>query len=154
MGRCYPGCRRDVGIEEVPDFIVRARLAQETPARLVEDLGPMQAVIKTAVDRFQTHLRGLRKKRAALIEQDLDAVVDRLRELEKRFNAQLSLDLGEATEDVSALRSAEKKRMTIRSARKQKIERLFNDWIEWYERTRRTVDDPNPHVDVKAVFFG
>ena len=148
------GADGDVSIEEVPDFIVRARLAQETPARIVEDLGPMQAVIKTAVDRFQTHLRGLRKKRAALIEQDLDAVVDRLRELEKRFNAQLSLDLGEATEDVSALRSAEKKRMTIRSARKQKIERLFNDWIEWYERTRRTVDDPNPHVDVKSVFFG
>ena len=148
------GVDGEINIEEVPDFIVRVRLAQETPARKVEDLGPAQAMIRTAVDQFQNHLRKLRKEREASIEKELDVFVDRLGEFETRFHAQLRLNLGEPIEDTSALRSTEKRRLTIRRAKEQKIERLFQDQIEWFERTRRTVDDPNPYVDVKAVFLG
>lgn len=148
------GADGDVRIEEVPDFIARVRLAQDTPGRPVEDLGPAQAAIKTSVDRFQTHLRGLGKERAALIQQDLDAVLTRLGELEGRFQAQLTLDLGEAVESTEGLSALEKRRLTIRRAKEKKIEDLFKDWTEWFERTRLMVDDPNPYVDVKAVFVG
>ncbi|MCE5972604.1 DEAD/DEAH box helicase [Sinirhodobacter sp. WL0062] len=141
-------------IEEVPDFIARVRLAQDTPGRVVDDLAPAQSAIKTAVDRFQTHLRGLGQERAALIQQDLDLVLDRLGDLEGRFRAQLTLDLGDESDDPSGLSPTEKRRLTIRRAKEQKIERLFQDWTEWFERTRRMVDDPNPYVDVKAVFVG
>lgn len=138
----------------MPDFIARVRLAQDTPGRRVEDLGPAQAAIKTAVDRFQTHLRGLGKERAALIQQDLDAVLTRLGELEGRFQAQLTLDLGEAAKSTEGLSALEKRRLTIRRAKEKKIEDLFKDWTEWFERTRLMVDDPNPYVDVKTVFVG
>lgn len=141
-------------IEEVPDFIARVRLGQDTPGRVVEDLGAAQAIIPAAVDRFQAHLVELRRERAARIQQDLDAVLDRLGELEGRFRAQLTLELGEPADSDAHLSPVEKRRLTIRRAKEQKIENLFEDWAEWFERTRQMEDDPNPHVDVKAVFVG
>ena len=78
----------------------------------------------------------------------------RLGELEGRFQAQLTLDLGEAVESTEGLSALEKRRLTIRRAKEKKIEDLFKDWIEWFERTRLMVDDPNPYVDVKAAFMG
>jgi len=141
-------------IEEVPDFIARVRLAQDTPGRTVEDLGPAKAAIPIAVDRFQTHLVELRRERAAQIQQGLDAVLDRLGELEGRFRAQLTLDLGDEACSEADLSPAMKRRLTRRRVKEQRIERLFQDWTEWFERTRRMVDDPNPYVDVKAVFVG
>jgi len=147
---------RDKGlrIEEVSDFIKRGRLSEDTPGRAVENLGPAQAAIKPVVDRFQTHLRELGKERAALIQSDLDAVLDRLGELEGRFKAQLSLDLGEEPDTSVGLSPSEKRRLNIRRAKEQKVERLFQEWTEWFQRTRQMVDDPNPYVDVKAVFVG
>ena len=145
---------RTLRIEEVPDFITRVSLTHDTPGKAVEDLNPAQAAIRIAVDRFQTHLRALGKERAALIQTDLDAVLDRLGELEGRFRAQLTLELGEETDDTTSLSPQEKRRLTIRRTKEQKVERLFQDWTEWFERTRQMVDDPNPYVDVKAVFVG
>ena len=143
-----------VGIEEVPDFIARVRLAQDTPGRFVEELGAAEAAIPAAVDRFQTHLVELRQERAARIQQDRDAVLDRLGKLKDRFRAQFTMDLGEEAGSDVNLSPADKRRLTIRRAKEQKIERLFQDWTEWFERTRHMVYDPNPHVDVKAVFVG
>jgi molybdenum-dependent DNA-binding transcriptional regulator ModE len=106
------------------------------------------------VDRFQTHLVELRKAREADIERDLNAVLDRLSALETRFRAQLTLDLGDLAEGGQELTSSEKRRLTMRRKREQEIDKLFHDWTEWFERTRKMVADPNPHVDVKAVFVG
>lgn len=141
-----------VRIEEVPDFITRMRLAEDTPGRSVEDLGLAQSVISVAVDRFQTHLVELRREQGARIQQDLDEVLDRLAKLEGRFRTQLALDLGDVADSDAELTPAEKRRLTIRRSREQRIERIFQDWTEWFERTRHMVDDPNPYVDVKAVF--
>lgn len=141
-------------MEEVQDFIARMRLANDTPGRTVKDLAPAQASIPIAVDRFQSHLVDIRRERAAQIQRDLDAVLDRLGELEGRFRAQLALDLGEEPSNDAGLSPAEKRRMTIRRAKEQRIERLFEDWAEWFGRTRQMVEDPNPYVDVKAVFVG
>lgn len=143
-----------VRIEEVTDFITRMRLAEDTPGRAVEDLGLAQSAISLAVDRFQTHLVELRREQGARIQQDLDEVLDRLAKLEGRFRTQLALDLGDVVDSDAELTPAEKRRLTIRRSREQRIERMFQDWTEWFERTRHMVDDPNPYVDVKAVFVG
>jgi len=87
------------------------------------------------------------------VQSDLDAVLDRLASLETRFKAQLSLDFGE-DQTGTELSQSEKRRLTLRRTKEEQIDRLFKDWAEWFERTRRMVDDPNPHVDVKAVFIG
>lgn len=141
-------------IEEVPDFLSRTRFADNTPSRPIEDLDAARGVIPAAVDRFQTHLVDLRRAREADIQRDLDDVLDRLAALETRFKEQLTLDLGDVLADEEALSPAEKRRLTLRRAKEQKIERLFQDWTEWFERTRRMVADPNPYVDVKAVLVG
>jgi hypothetical protein len=120
----------------------------------LEDLSAAQAAIPVAVDRFQTHLVELRKAREADIQRDLDAVLDRLSALEARFRAQLTLDLGVVPGADEGLSPVEKRRLTIRRKREQEIEKLFHDWTDWFERTRKMIPDPNPHVDVKAVFVG
>jgi t-SNARE complex subunit (syntaxin) len=130
------------------------RLAEDTPGRAVEDLGLAQSTISVAVDRFQTHLVELRREQGARIQQDLDEVLDRLAKLEGRFRTQLALDLGDVADSDAELTPAEKRRLTIKRSREQRIERMFQDWTEWFERTRHMVDDPNPYVDVKAVFVG
>jgi flagellar motility protein MotE (MotC chaperone) len=143
-----------VQIEEVGAFLERTRLVEDTPSRPLEDISAATAAIPVAVDRFQTHLVELRKAREADIEQELDAVLERLAALETRFRTQLTLNLGELPESVEGLSPAEKRRLTIRRKREQEIDKLFHDWTEWFERTRKMVADPNPHVDVKAVFVG
>lgn len=143
-----------VQIEEVPAFLSGARLAGDTPSREVHDLTEARDAIPTAVDRFQSHLVQLRQEREAEVQRDLDQVLNRLAALETRFKAQLSLDLGDVPLSTDGLTSAEKRRMTIRQNKEQQIERLFQDWTEWFERTRLMVADPNPYVDVKAVFVG
>ena len=143
-----------VRIEEVSTFLERTRLAGDTPSRSLEDLSTAQTAIPIAVDRFQTHLVELRKAREADIQRDLDAVLDRLSSLETRFRSQLSLDLGDLPGNDEGLSPVEKRRLTIRRKREQEIDKLFHDWTDWFERTRKMVADPNPHVDVKAVFVG
>ncbi|MBN8831322.1 MAG: hypothetical protein J0G94_12045, partial [Sphingomonadales bacterium] len=144
---------RSIWIEDVPDFLRRTRLAEDTPSRIPDDLAAAQAIIPAAVDRFQAHLVELRRAREVEVQSDLDAVLDRLASLETRFKAQLSLDFGE-DQTGTELSQSEKRRLTLRRTKEEQIDRLFKDWAEWFERTRRMVDDPNPHVDVKAVFIG
>lgn len=143
-----------VRIEEVDAFLERTRLAGDTPSRPLEDLSAAQAAIPVAVDRFQTHLVDLRKAREADIQRDLDAVLDRLSALETRFRTQLRLEFGELPDTGEGLSPVEKRRLTIRRKREQENDKLFHDWTEWFERTRKMLPDPNPHVDVKAVFVG
>ena len=140
-------------IEEVADFIKRTRLAQDTPSRPVEDLLPAEKAVPDAVDKFQTHLVDLRKEREAIIAQDLDVVIERLCKLEERFRTQIALDMGEDS-GGDATSAAGKRRLEARQMKEQEIDILFQDWTEWYNRTRSMVDDQNPHVDVKAVFVG
>jgi hypothetical protein len=141
-------------IEEVQDFLARTRLDEDTPSRLLDDLAQGQRAVPAAVDHFQTHLVELRRSRDAEVQRDLDAVLERLAALENRFRAQLSLNFGAPSEGNNGLTPLEKRRLTLRRARELQIERLFQDWTEWFERTRRMVADPNPYVDVKAVFLG
>ena len=141
-------------LEEVGDFFARSRFAQDTPNRPIQDLAPAQAAIANAVNRFQTHLVKLRRAREQEVQQDLDAVLDRLAALEQRFKAQLQLGFEALPENEDLLTSAQRRRLASQRMETQKVEELFGDWADWFERTRRMVEDPNPHVDVKAVFLG
>jgi len=145
---------RTLRIEEVRDFLNRTRLFEDTPNHALDDLEAAREFVPKAVDWFQTHLVALRRRREAEIERDLDAVLERLTALETRFKAQLTLNLDAIPERDRAISSSEKRRLSLRQAKEQQIERLFKDWTEWFERTRRMMADPNPHVDVKAVFVG
>ena len=141
-------------IEEVEAFIERTRLRDDTPNRGVTNLDPPQAFLPRAIDVFQDHLVKLRKAREVEIEADLNEVLDRLSRFEGRFRSQLSLKFGEIPDDPGELSSNQRRQLTLRRREEQKVDELFDDWTKWFERTRKMVADPNPYVDVKAVFVG
>jgi len=141
-------------LEETQDFLARVRLSDDTPNRGIDDLARAREAVSRAVDFFQTHLVELRRSRDAEIQADLDSVLERLGKFETRFRSQLSLSYGNLPEDETSLSATQKRRLTIRRAKERQIDQLFDDWTEWYERTRQMVEDPNPHVDVKAIFVG
>ncbi|MFY0637279.1 DEAD/DEAH box helicase [Maricaulis maris] len=141
----------EVLVEEVDDFIDRARLRDKVPNRPLERL-PDQSLIGRAVDAFQGHLVEKRKLRAAEIEEELSQVLERLAEFEARHRSQLRLDFPELDDAETSIHS--RRRSALKQAREKKIDQLFGDWQEWFEKTRTMVDDPHPYVDVKAVFVG
>ncbi len=141
-------------IEEIDDFLARTRLKENTPSQPIAGQDNARNSLHSAVDFFQTHLRELRNHGSKEIEQDMDAVLARMSELESRHKAQLDFDFGKAVTTDGTLTTAQKRAMTRRHAKEQRIDRLFQDWTEWFDRTRKVIDDPNPHVDVKAVFVG
>lgn len=141
-------------LEEVDAFFARTRFAEDTPNRPIQTLAPARQIIAAAVDRFQTHLVQLRRTREQEVQKDLDAVLDRLAALEQRFKAQLQLGFEALPENEDLLTAAQKRHLASQRMETQKVEELFSDWADWFERTRRMVEDPNPHVDVKAVFLG
>lgn len=141
-------------IEEVRDFLARAGLAGDIPNRGKPDLDRAREVLPKAVDSFQTHLVELRKAREKEIRAGLNVVVERLKGLRSRFKEQLSLDFHDLPSNEAGLNGLEKRRFNQRREKEKQISQLFDDWQEWFERTRKMVEDPNPHVDVKAVFVG
>jgi superfamily II DNA or RNA helicase len=145
---------RELTIVEVGDFMKRVGLASDIPNSQAPDLSRAREIVPWAVSRFQRHLVELRSAREGEIQIGLDAVLERLAALEGRFRAQLAESLGPAPLFEEALSLADRRRLALRRSREQRIDQLFKDWIDWFERTRRMVDDPNPHVDVKAVFVG
>jgi CHAD domain-containing protein len=80
--------------------------------------------------------------------------MERLAGLEKRHKAQLGFNFDDGPQNGGALNASQNRRKSQRQAKEDKIDRLFQDWSEWFDKTRNVIDDPNPHVDVKAVFVG
>ena len=143
-----------IEIDEVNDFVARVRLTGNTPNGSIDDLAACRDAVTRAVDTFQTHLVELRKAQKIEIEKDLDQVMERLAQFETRFRDQLSLNFGDIESEAATLGAAARRRLTLRQNKEKQIDQLFNDWADWFDTTRRMVDDPNPYVDVKAVFVG
>lgn len=142
-----------VRIEEVNDFLSRTRLQDDKPNRVLPDIKMATSMMPRAVDVFQTHLVELRKERAKEIGESLNKVSARLDNLRHRYLEQLSLRFGSS--DNRKVSEVKETRITSPRERKaQEIEQLFGSNKTWFDRTRRMADDPNPHVDVIAVFTG
>ena len=140
-----------VTTEEVNTFIERVGLDRDIPAKAVETPEQYRDVLKKGVYKFQTILRDLRNERAAQIDKSLEEVLDRLSNLEGEYFTQLDLKF-EAVEGETLLRK--RSRELRLEKQKKEISQLFEDWAQWFKETREMVDDPNPYVDVRAVFVG
>lgn len=137
--------------EEVNDFIERVGLHNDIPSKSVSEPEQYRDAVKKGVYEFQTILRNLRNERAAQIEESLNGVLDRLSSLEQQYFSQLEMKF-EIKEGESTLHQRSKQARLHRQ--KAEITQLFDDWAHWFEETRKMVDDPNPYVDVRAVFVG
>jgi superfamily II DNA or RNA helicase len=140
-----------VTTEEVNAFIERVGLDRDIPAKAVETPEQYRDALKKGVYEFQTILRDLRNERVAQIDRSLEKVLERLSNLEGEYFTQLDLKF-EAVEGETSLRK--RSREVRLEKQKKEISQLFDDWAQWFKETREMVDDPNPYVDVRAVFVG
>lgn len=139
-------------VETPAAFIARTRLNEPLPnPEGRPETAAAQAALAEAVEVFQTHLVATRKAREAEIVRSLDETLQRLSALEARFHRQIEMDLGEDPALTPALRSRRERR---RDQRRQDVRSMFEDWSNWFKRHRTMVEDPNPHVEIKAVFAG
>jgi hypothetical protein len=76
------------------------------------------------------------------------------RSVEKRFQSQLAVEFADLAEGSEKLTIAEQRKLNRRAARSKQINAMFDDWAGWFRDTCEMVADPNPHVDIKAVFVG
>ena len=137
--------------EEINDFIERVGLDRDIPSKPVDNPEQYRDAVRQAVDHFQSLLVTLRKERAVQIEQSLEAVLDRLSSLENQYFSQLDIKFEAVEGETLPRRRGREMRL---EKQKKEISQLFDDWSQWFEETRRMVDDPNPYVDVRAVFVG
>lgn len=137
--------------EEVNDFIERVGLDRDIPSKPVDNPEQYRDAVRQAVDHFQTLLVKLRKERTIEIEKSLEEVLDRLSSLEEQYFSQLDLKFEAVERETLPRRRGREMRL---EKQKKEISQLFDDWSQWFEETRRMVDDPNPYVDVRAVFVG
>ncbi|WP_294540249.1 SNF2-related protein [uncultured Rhodoblastus sp.] len=145
---------RVAAIEPLNDFVARAGLAGNTPNSGKPDVETARSALALAVDAFQTNLVGIRKAREKEIEGGLNKVLDRLAHFEGRFQRQLQLKFSDLPDRDEGLSIAQRRQKAQRDNRADEIGQLFDDWASWHDRTRRMVNDPNPYVEVKAVFQG
>jgi superfamily II DNA or RNA helicase len=137
--------------EEVNDFIERVGLDRDIPSKPVDNPEQYRDAVRQAVDHFQTLLVKLRKERTIEIEKSLEDVLDRLSSLEEEYFSQLDIKFESAEGETLSRRRGREIRL---EKQKKEISQLFDEWSQWFEETRRMVDDPNPYVDVRAVFVG
>lgn len=137
--------------EEVNDFIERVGLDGDIPSKPVDNPEQYRDAVRQAVDHFQTLLVTLRKERTIEIEKSLEEVLDRLSSLEEQYFSQLDIKFESADGETLLRRRGREIRL---EKQKKEISQLFDEWSQWFEETRRMVDDPNPYVDVRAVFVG
>ena len=141
----------NIETEEINHFIERVGLDRDIPSKPVGNPEQYRDAVRQAVDHFQTLLVTLRKERAVEVEQSLEEVLDRLSSLEKQYFSQLDIKFEAAEGETLPRRRGREMRL---EKQKKEISQLFDDWSQWFEETRRMVDDPNPYVDVRAVFVG
>jgi len=141
----------NIETEEINHFIERVGLDRDIPSKPVGNPEQYRDAVRQAVDHFQTLLVTLRKERAVEVEQSLEEVLDRLSNLEKQYFSQLDIKFEAAEGETLPRRRGREMRL---EKQKKEISQLFDDWSQWFEETRRMVDDPNPYVDVRAVFVG
>ena len=141
----------DIEVEEINQFIERVGLDRDIPSKPIESPEQYRRAVHQAVDHFQTLLVTLRKEREFEVEKSLEEVLNRLSSLEGKYFSQLDLKFEAVEGEILPRRRIREVRL---EKQKQEISQLFEDWSQWFEETRRMVDDPNPYVDVRAVFVG
>ena len=67
---------------------------------------------------------------------------------------QLSLKFSDLPVDSGELNALQRRQKIQKENKAAEIDQLFDDWAAWYKRTRQIVADPNPFVQIKAVFIG
>ena len=137
--------------KDVAGFLERVGFRGDTPNPAREAKPPSSTVLELAVEAFQTELAKARSEKQAELNKVADLIQSRLSGFKDRFDTQLSLRFGDGVNGQSAS-LPDRARLGRKAALQRKTEAMFNKWQEWIATSCSLAEDPNPHVDIKAVF--
>ena len=137
-------------LETIDAFLSRTGFNDEIPNQGGANEALAQQALPRAVDAFQSHLVNARKDKSLEIETNLSRVLDRLGSFETRHRKQLDLIFADVADVPVSL--AERRRKKRRDDKTEQIDQMFDDWARWFTETCEMADDPNPYVNIKAVF--
>jgi len=135
---------------DVRAFLTSIGFLQDTPNRGAPTTDS-RPDLSAAVRDFQDSMVELRKARQIELTALAADVRKRLEPFRSRFAAQLELNF---SRDGHAGSSIQKRRDALKRRREGEVNELFKGWEDWIAETCVLPDDPNPFVEVKAVFRG
>jgi superfamily II DNA or RNA helicase len=121
-----------------------ANPARETPL-------PSTSLLEVAVEAFQDELSKARRAKQSELSEVAKNIRSRLDEFRGRFDTQLALQFGDNV-DMASVSLPERARLSRKAQLQRKTEAMFKASEKWIAETCTLSDDPNPHVDIKAVF--
>ena len=136
---------------DVAGFLDRIGFRGDTPNPAREAPLPSATILEVAVEAFQTELAKARSEKQAELDDVAAQIQSRLARFKDRFDTQLSLRFGDS-EGGGVASLPERARQGRKAALQRKTETMFNKWEQWIATSCSLADDPNPHVDIKAVF--
>jgi superfamily II DNA or RNA helicase len=134
-------------VEEVANFLKRTGLSGPLPNRGNADPARARSALPKAVDVFQSEVRRLRNETQKALDDAHGATLDRLSVLEQRHLDEVQKTFFfETLSDSRAVKRKEKRTAEVKG--------MIAEWWAWFEGTCHLVDDPNPFVNIVAVFEG
>ncbi len=112
---------------------------------------PSSTLLELAVEAFQRELSKARAAKQSELNEEAKNIRSRLARLKDRFDSQLTLRFGDDPEE-SSVSLPDRARLSRKAQLQRKTEDMFNSWESWIRQSCTLTDDPNPHVDIKAVF--
>ncbi|RLB03217.1 MAG: ATP-dependent helicase, partial [Deltaproteobacteria bacterium] len=106
---------------------------------------PLKNLLPEVIDRARSWLSDRRKEFEEKINEKLNEQYLRLERLKDRRYNQLELQFKDS-------RRPEKLVRALKEKEKRKIERIFDEYLEWVQETMTTED--NPYIQVVAVLKG
>ncbi|MEO1149559.1 MAG: DEAD/DEAH box helicase [Pseudomonadota bacterium] len=137
--------------KDVAGFLERIGFRADTPNPARDLKPPSSTILELAVEAFQTELTKARSSKQAELDAVADQIQTRLDGFKDRFDTQLYLRFGDSMNGAN-VSLPERAKLGRKAALERKTEAMFNKWQEWIATSCSLADDPNPHVDIKAVF--
>lgn len=130
-------------LEEVSSFLQRSGLLNQTANHGATAPTALGDIVSAAVDKFQWEVCRVRDEAQQYLDDAAQVTMERIDKVRDKHHRQLELafpgELDARTEGK-------------RARRKSKVDQMFAEFWDWYDETRQMPKDPNPFVDVVAVF--
>ncbi len=133
-----------VAFEQFAQAIELNESKLSNPAK-VDNTGDHQNLLKDAINKASEYFQVIRKEKESLIDAKLQAQVDALEALKAKRVKQLAFDFEQAGGIQQIVEDKKLKEQ-------HRIEKLFDDYIQWIEDTMTT--EKTPYIQLIAVFTG
>ncbi len=134
-------------VEEVDAFLARVGIRGTLPNARGAAPERVHPHLAAAVEAFRWEIRRLRNDAAKHLSDQQTETIDRLAVLEDQHMRQLKLNFETGVKTGTRRQNRRKRQI-------EDVRRLFDNWSEWFEETCVLADDPDPFVEIKAVFEG